>query len=590
MATLDKYLAIALLAVTLTGPQWNVLAAEDKKPIKPRPVTVLNLKMQDFTRETRLTGSVGLYREEKVGFEVAGRILSVLDLGKEVTGPASDEQGHVVRQGDIIARLDDTRYRLRVQVLEARLGALKKEMKAQRIDVDRVAQANLEAARARLRIATSDVLVAKKQIAEASVDVTRTRKDLDRQKRLKPGPAGRQKAVDDAQAAYDTAVARQQQREALLDARRRAHDAQRAVVTVAEATIEFKRAQIESTEGRIAELEEELNRARKDLTDAVFYAPFNGRVTEIHATQGAVVSAGQPVVTLTLMDPIQIQVEVSADTERRIRTGDRAWVYPKDPTNPDRAEVQVNALIFEKGAVANPKTRTFRIDLMARNRRRLIQDVDPETRGLPVVTDYLPVARRYEGEAGPLFVPTQSIFREGGRTFVFRLPGVSFHSGAYRNALGRHKPEKVEVNLGAEYFTVIKWSFRSLDASGDLREGDFLVISPVRQHLDGLVIDRPQWLLRPGDLVPVRFVLNTVPLGFYVPVDAITLIDRQHVVFSIVDGKAQSFPVTVHETFRELRRIEGNRLKPGLKIIVGGMHFVSDGQPVSVVGQEHLGK
>ena len=360
-------------------------------------------------------------------------------------------------------------------------------------------------------------------------------------------------------------------------------------MTVAEATIVFKQAQTGSTEARVAELEEELNRARKDLTDAVLYAPFTGRVTEIHATQGAVVTAGQPVVRLTLMDPIQVQVEVSADTERRIRTGDRAWVYPKDPTNPDGAEVQVNALVFEKGAVANPKTRTFRIDLMARNRRRLIQEVDPETRGLPVVTDFLPVARRYEGEAGPLFVPTQSIFRAGDQTFVFRLPGVSFHSGAHRNVLGRHKPEKVEVTLGAEYFTVIKWSFRSLVASGDLREGDFLVIGPERRHLDGLAIDRPQWLFRPGDLVPVRFVLGTVPLGFYVPVDAITLIDRQHVVFAVVDGKAQPFPVTVHEIFRELRRIEGNRLESGLQIIVGGMHFVSDGPPVSIVRQEYFG-
>ncbi|MGI9436015.1 MAG: hypothetical protein ACR2Q4_14505, partial [Geminicoccaceae bacterium] len=172
-----------------------------------------------------------------------------------------------------------------------------------------------------------------------------------------------------------------------------------------------------------------------------------------------------------------------------------------------------------------------------------------------------------------------------GRAYVLRLPGVSFHEGAQKNAIGRHMPDKVEVGLGQEYFTVIKWSFRSLSESADLREGDFLVIGPREEHLGGLVIDRPQWLLRPGDLVPVGFSLNTTPRGYYVPIDAITTINDRHVVHAIVDGKAKLLPVTVHETYRELRRIEAEALEPGLPVIVGGVHYVSDGEPVTVVGK-----
>ena len=43
--------------------------------MKPRPVTVLKLEELDFAGNTRLTGPVSLYREEQVGFEVAGRLL-----------------------------------------------------------------------------------------------------------------------------------------------------------------------------------------------------------------------------------------------------------------------------------------------------------------------------------------------------------------------------------------------------------------------------------------------------------------------------------------------------------------------------------
>jgi hypothetical protein len=301
-----------------------------------------------------------------------------------------------------------------------------------------------------------------------------------------------------------------------------------------------------------------------------------------------VVGEGSPVVTLSLMDPIQVQVAVSADDDRRLRTGDPAMLYPKDPLRPDGESTAVNALVYEKGAIADPDTRTFRIDLMARNQRRRVDQLDPTTRGLPVVTDFLPVARRYEGESGALFVPTDSIYRENGKTYVLRLPGVSFHPGARRSAVGHHLPDKVEIALGDHYMTVIKWNFRSLEASGDLREGDFLVVDPRAEHLNGLAIGRTQWLLRPGDLVPVSFVLDATTEGFYVPVDAITVIGDQHTVFVVEGATARATAIKVHDTFHEWRRISGEDIGSGTQVIVGGVHFVSDGQPVTVVGQERL--
>ncbi|MEN8133170.1 MAG: HlyD family efflux transporter periplasmic adaptor subunit, partial [Pseudomonadota bacterium] len=338
----------------------------------------------------------------------------------------------------------------------------------------------------------------------------------------------------------------------------------------------------------IHEIKETLHRSEKDLVDCNLLAPFSGRITQIHVSQGAVVDAGQSVVTLSLMDPIQVQVAVSADQDRRIQTGNRAILYPKDPINPDGELTQVNAIVYEKGAVAEPDTRTFRIDLIARNERRRIHQIAPETEGLPVVIDYLPIVRRYHGEAGKLFVHGNSIFHEGGKTYVLRLPGVSFHPGAKRSAVGKHVPEKVEVTLGNEYFTVIKWNFRSLDASGDLREGDFLIVGPKKEHLDGLAIGRAQWLLRPGDLVPVRFQLNATPKGLYVPMNAITVIDEKHVVFLVQEDRARLSEVTIHETYHELRRIEGEGIGEGSQVIISGVHYVSDGQPVNIVGLENL--
>ena len=140
--------------------------------------------------------------------------------------------------------------------------------------------------------------------------------------------------------------------------------------------------------------------------------------------------------------------------------------------------------------------------------------------------------------------------------------------------------------LGRTSGTVINWNFRSLLESGELAEGDFLVLDPTLEHAHAVAIGRPQWLLRPRDLVPVKFTLSPSPPGFYVPINAITLSDNGEAVFVVENGRAVERPVSVRETFEELRRIEGEGIAQGVLVIVGGVHYVSDNQPVTIVGSE----
>ncbi len=194
----------------------------------------------------------------------------------------------------------------------------------------------------------------------------------------------------------------------------------------------------------------------------------------------------------------------------------------------------------------------------------------------------MPVIREYQGEAGPLFIHTDAVFVEGGKTYVLRLPGVSFNAGAERSAVGKHIPERIEVKLGDQYTTVVNWNFRSIEENGELAEGDFLILRPRPEYVNGISIGRPQWLMRPRDLLPVRFTLSRAPTGFYVPNRAITLVGAKPAVYRVEDGIARATPVSLHETVEEYRRIQGEGLSQGVQIIVGGVHYVSDGQPVSV--------
>jgi multidrug efflux pump subunit AcrA (membrane-fusion protein) len=531
-------------------------------PMSARPVTVLTLNQRDFVRESRLTGSVGLYRQEQIGFEVGGRVLSVLDMGKEVLGPAFDESGKMVRQGEIIAQLERRRYELQVSALEARLQSLKKQLDAQKIDVERVAK--------------NEIKAAERSVESAVADLKLAEQNRDRQINLSKTNASSRRELDEAERGFDAATAAKLRAEAVHDG--------------AQGSLALKEARVEATAAQIVELTQNVERAQEDLDDCTLYAPFNGRLTHVQTTQGAVVEQGMPIVTLTLMDPIQVTVAISANEDRMIETGDRVLVYPKDPIDPVGKPIEVQALVFEKDSVADPSTRTFQIDLMARNQRRLPHHAAPETKDLPVIEDFLPVIRQYKGEGGPLFVQTDCVYEDDGQTYVLRLPGVSFHAEGQRSAAGKHVPEKIEVEMGDEYLTVIKWNFRSLKSSGDLQEGDFLAVGATKQHEDGLAIGRPQWLLRPGDLVPVNFQLESTPLGFYVPVDTIVIRGGDHAVFVAENGVARLQIVTVHETYGELRRIEGDRIEAGTEIIVRGVHYVSEGQPITISAREELGQ
>ena len=113
-------LTLALLGVACSS-------ADDVAPETPaRPVTVLELRSEIPRGELLATGVVEPYRRSDIGFEVGGRILGMVDPGQELAGPLLDADGQLLldgdgnprREGDVVAVLDDTRYRQAVEACE----------------------------------------------------------------------------------------------------------------------------------------------------------------------------------------------------------------------------------------------------------------------------------------------------------------------------------------------------------------------------------------------------------------------------------------------------------------------------------------
>lgn len=159
--------------------------SKDKEPKSiPRPVAYMLLKKSDPILLTRVTGSVESWKVEKVGFEVTGRILYVVERGVEISGNIYDDNGEVLTNGTVIAELQDERHTLRLKEAKARVAARQADLV--RRDKEYKRQANLlakgatsqkkyEKAESEFRVAGARLREAERLARQTEVDLRDTR-------------------------------------------------------------------------------------------------------------------------------------------------------------------------------------------------------------------------------------------------------------------------------------------------------------------------------------------------------------------------------------------------------------------------------
>jgi hypothetical protein len=109
-----------------------------------------------------------------------------------------------------------------------------------------------------------------------------------------------------------------------------------------------------------------------------------------------------------------------------------------------------------------------------------------------------------------------------------------------------------------------------------------------------VLFDHDDWILRPGELVKVDLNTRAADLGLYVPVRAIRHESGQTFVFTVVDegNLTRTQKVEVRLVSGESAQQSGQQLlqiQPlvetsldGQQIIVGGVHYIQDGEIVRV--------
>jgi multidrug efflux pump subunit AcrA (membrane-fusion protein) len=538
----------------------------------PRPVTVFALETMAPKQTDRLTASVGSWKTEDLGFEVGGRANFVIEPEVDIEGEVfvPDKDGSIdlknrvqITAGTVLAKLDETRYRLAVESVDAQIKMAIEQKRVATIEVDEVILAQREAADADLVFRKSEV--------------DRTR------------PLVGTGAIPESD--FDRLVANWAAAKATL----KQVDAQKAA----------KHAEVASLQAKVDELQESLAQANRDVADCQLRSPFRGQIAFVHVIPGAVVKTGEPVVTVQMMDPIKVEVEVSAETSRRLKYRDVVQVTlpsgvdgttSTDSDSADDEPPSERGIVYSVDPVADPVTRTFSVTLLMRNRK--VQSQPPENFGEEVVR-VRDVWRLndapYALKKGVHFVDEHAIHQDGDQYYVWKVSN-------YLDVVERKSPvlnvERLNVipgDLRMDWLGL--WTFREVslvDGQDFDYEKDFVAgkLSQDEPLLGGkLLWDRQWWRLRPGDLVEVDLSAVKAAAGFYVPMDAIRISNGKASVFSVVDGQANQIEVIVSDgpgTLNRIAPVKDGAITDGSQIVAAGAHYIRDGEAVNVVEEKQV--
>lgn len=226
----------------------------------------------------------GKRREIKLRFEVPGTLVE-----------RSVAEGARVRKGEILARLDPSRY-------EAQLAEAGSNVRLAKAELERLVNGAREESKA----------VARALSKASNHRLEQSKQRLAREEQLALRKATSQAALDDARADFHTAAA--------------AHDADRARLDEIEAPVREDERKV--AEAKVSVAEARLRQVEAELDKTILRAPCDGLVLRVGAEVGEMLwpQLAEPVATVVDVSETRVRAYVEEADAFRVAPGQSAWV------------------------------------------------------------------------------------------------------------------------------------------------------------------------------------------------------------------------------------------------------------------------
>lgn len=352
-------LAILLAAAGGTAYWWFVL--------KPRGLA---------DGQIRVSGNIET-TEAQVAFKIPGRVIE-----------RPVDEGYVVREGQLVARLETADLECNIKlrraelgVAEAALAALKAGSRPQEIEEARAAYEKASHVLADLEAGSrpQEIEAAKAAVAAAAAEMIRTQADFRRAKTLFESKTISAEEFDAARAASDVAVEKHKQAAEQLKLteegfRKQRIDEARSAAAQAMAQYDLvktgpRQEDIDQGRARVEQARAALKQAEIQLGYATVAAPMAGVVLSKNIEPGEYVAPGTAVVTVGDMENVWLRAYIEEEDLGRVKVDQKAWVTTdsfKGKTR-DRYEGRVSFIAQEaEFTPKNVQTQKERVKLVYR--------------------------------------------------------------------------------------------------------------------------------------------------------------------------------------------------------------------------------
>jgi len=309
---------LIILILILTGAGILVLMKTGKESTAkiqepPRRVAVVlqELVPRPFTKMAEAYATVSPLKKGTVSARISGPI----------DGISPDaEPGRSVSKGEVLGRIEETRYRIALEKAKASLNKFKALLKVERSENEK-REALYNIAKQRFELAQSEydrkkLLFQEKLIAQQDLELSESQLEL-----------------------------------------------QRSELENARSELRKRESQIQSVQADIAAAEAEIKGLKEDLSDTFIRAPFDGVVGERYVEVGDQVSRNQKLFTVLDVSAVKVIARISSDEISRVKLGVSVQVTTR--AYPEMGFMGQVAYIHPE---ADPKNRTFSVQVHVKNR------------------------------------------------------------------------------------------------------------------------------------------------------------------------------------------------------------------------------
>ncbi|MDR3288917.1 MAG: HlyD family secretion protein [Peptococcaceae bacterium] len=249
----------------------------------------------------------------------------LVSITSEVSGKITDvfvQEGEAVEAGQLIAKVDDSQYRINLSQVEAALAQAEAASALSQVAVISLPN-NIKAAQLAIDKAASALAAAKAQAEICQLTVEDSKRALDQHTILYQQGVIAREDLNGYQTKYDTAVKNYEAANANVSAAQDTVATAQAQLDNLNATgNESVAAQTKQTQANYDSVQANYDSAQLALTHTAIISPIAGNVVKVSALQGQNLGSGSTVCTITNPSRIWITANIEEKKIGRIHIGD----------------------------------------------------------------------------------------------------------------------------------------------------------------------------------------------------------------------------------------------------------------------------